>query len=119
MAAVLLSDVFYYVAIVAIVLVATLMVSILVYVLRILADVRQVSARVRVEGSALVHEVRDIMGEIAHDLFRLVNIVGIVQSIMHTKHITPRARGVRKMAIKSAKAPAKKTTKKKATKKKK
>ncbi|PCI29950.1 hypothetical protein COB55_01050 [Candidatus Wolfebacteria bacterium] len=112
MAAVLLSDAFYYVATGATILISALVVSVLVYILRILSDVRHVSHRAKIEGSALVHEVRDIMGEIAHDMFRLVNIVGIVQSIMHTKHITPRVKGVKKLTVNASKAPAKKIIKK-------
>lgn len=93
MESVVQSDIFFFITAVAVIVLAALFAIALVYAIRILRDVKEVSSKVRAESDEIIHDVREARHFAKREGMRVASLVGFLGSFIRPKNGSRRAKG--------------------------
>ncbi len=85
MESVIHADIFFFVSTIALVLVTIGLVIVIIYVIRILDDMRHISEKVRTEGDSFIDDLHEWRRELKHKGFGLLSLGRFIQLFIRKK----------------------------------
>jgi hypothetical protein len=76
------ADIFFFVTTVSVALLTILVVIAWIYVMKILANVREISDKAKVEGGLLLNEVRTLREDLHEKRFKIVSLVFFIRRLI-------------------------------------